>query len=134
MGCGSSKLKAALEKAGEEMAVAAVKAGSELAVDAIKAGTEIAKDVIEDAKEVAKDAAENVMAEAKDAVKDIVEDIKDKIEEVKPAEATKPAEFTFSEVLGTGIQVTAPIHRQLNVKSVEVAEAGEPPAPVAEKL
>lgn len=105
MGCGGSKLKAAVEKAGEDMAVAAVQAGAEVAKEAIKAGAEVAKEVVE---------------EVKDEVKEIIEDAVDDIKEKAAAEFRPSVELST-----TGPKRSS---RQL------IVAADEPPALVAEKL
>ncbi len=112
MGCGGSKLKAAMEKAGEEIAVVAVQAGTEVVKEAMKAGAEVAKEAVEAGKEEVKEAIEDL----KDKVKDVIEDLKE------------------DEV----IQVTAPIRRPapqpVIPEPVTAAPEEDLPTPIAEKL
>jgi hypothetical protein len=93
MGCGSSKLDAAISRNFDEIAVAVVAAGTGLVVEVMKAGAEIASEAVAVGKEIAgeaiadaKEVAVEVVADAKESMKEKLKEVKDELNEGGPKE------------------------------------------------
>lgn len=89
MGCGSSKLDAAMKKAGEEIAEAAIAAGTGLVVEVMKAGAEIAGEAVAVGKEIAGEAVEDAKEVVKKKIEEVKESVKEKLDEVAPEKLTE---------------------------------------------
>ena len=102
MGCMSSKMKAAVAKAGDELVEAAAEAVVDVAKDAMKDGVTAVKEIVKEAIEDGKEIAVAAIEEGKETV---VEAIKG---DDAPAAASAPAPVSVNARIASGINIEIP--------------------------
>ncbi len=92
MGCGSSKMKAAMEKAGDDIVTAVAEAGAEVTKEVVVAAKDIAVEAIKEGKEIVTEAIKEGDKIFKEKMEEIRNDIRENLEVQNEQRAESPQE------------------------------------------